>query len=191
MKRTVITFSSIFLAIIAWPTLTSAQIQIFGKYTQNAQVAPDINVFGYGQKIDSAGKLKIAYFALVEKSWAEGLAGVIYSPLKCLELGVYSGIETNPALWRLASSIWLGTGKFSFFAWGEKGSGADNWWYKGVISYTVSKNFSAGLMSWRYNSTGIFLKFNDQKHKIKPWINLGRDLEFKVNRLTLGLDLKI
>ncbi len=57
--------------LLSVSTLTFSQIQIFGKYTAGEQIEPDINIFGYGPKLDTAGKIKLTYFALVEKAWAE------------------------------------------------------------------------------------------------------------------------
>ena len=36
-----------------------SQIQIFGKYTAGKEIEPDINIFNYGPKLDTAGKIKI------------------------------------------------------------------------------------------------------------------------------------
>ena len=141
-----------------------SQIQIFGKYTAGKKIEPDINIFNYGPKLDTAGKIKITYFALVEKAWAEGLIGISYTPSKWCELGLMFGLESNPALYRLSGSIWLGDDKIAFATCMEKGDGSDNWWYKSTLGYSPSKKFTCGLMSWRYNGTGIFLQYNNVKH---------------------------
>ncbi|MCX6795600.1 MAG: hypothetical protein NT165_02670 [Candidatus Falkowbacteria bacterium] len=169
-----------------------AQIQVFEKIAKGAKPAIDINFFGYG-KIDTSAnaKFKMTYFALVEEKWAEGLVGVSYTPVKWCEIGLSAGIESVSSLYRVSASIWLGNDKFSFFSCVEKGEGRDNWWYKSVANYNVNKNISLGLMSWRYNNTGLFLKYNNVRFGVSPWVNVGRDLEFGINRISYGLDIKL
>ncbi len=101
------------------------------------------------------------------------------------------GIETNPALYRLSGSIFMGNDKIAFYTCLEKGDGRDNWWYKSVLGYSPNKHLSFGAMSWRYNGTGVFLKYNHSKSGLSIWLNPAYDFEFKAKRLTLGLDIKI
>lgn len=186
MKKAVI-----FCMLIAVTTVAMSQVQIFGKYTaETGKTEPDINIFGYGPRLDSAAKLKITYFALVEKTWAEALVGIAYSPAPWCEIGIMIGLETVPSAYRLSSSIWLGNDKTSFSACVEKGDGRDNWWYKSTAAYNLNANWSAGLMSWRYNGTGVFVKYTTNR-KLSFWANPAYDLEFNQKRLTVGVDIKI
>jgi hypothetical protein len=181
----------VIVILLSFSAASFSQIQIFGKYTDGKEIEPDINVFNYGPKIDSAGKFKITYFALVEKAWAEGLIGVSYSPTKWCELGLMFGLESTPSLYRFSGSIWMGNDHLAFATCLEKGDGADNWWYKSTLSYSPNKKLALGLMSWRYNGTGVFLKYNFTKPGLSLWANPAYDLEFKAKRLTVGLDIKI
>ncbi|MCF7820446.1 MAG: hypothetical protein K9M44_03185 [Candidatus Pacebacteria bacterium] len=167
-----------------------AQVQIFGKYTpEEKTLAPDINIFGYGQKLNQSSTLKMTYFALVEENWAEGLIGVSYAPKDWLELGLLGGIETTETLYRFCASVWLGKDKFSLLTFFEKGDGKDNWWYKSTLSYQIAETWSTGLMSWRYNGTGVFVKKDFKTFSV--WVNPAYDLEFEKERLTMGIDIKI
>lgn len=185
MKKLSVIVLVVFLALSSF-----AQIQIFGKHTSKETIKLDINVFGYARKLDSSGIFKLTYFTLAEESWAEGLIGVSYSPKKWCEIGLMLGMETNPAIYRLSSSIWLGGNKTSFYACLEKGDGFDNWWYKSVLKRNFGKRFALGLISWRYNGTGILLEYKTKSDLIF-WLNPAYDTEFKVNRFTVGIDMKI
>jgi len=101
------------------------------------------------------------------------------------------GLETAPSIYRLSGSVYLGNDHVFFSTCLEKGDGRNNWWYKSALGYSPSKKFSLGLISWRYNGTGIFLKYNATKPGVSFWINPAYDLEFKTQRLTIGMDIKI
>lgn len=185
-------FLALTAMMMAFSVVSFSQIQMFAKFTPGESVSPDINIFGYAGKINKSGTLQLTYFALVEKSWAEGLIGVSYAPVKWCELGFQVGIETTPSLFRLCGSVFLAlSDKATFFTCVEKGKGDDNWWYKSTLSYCPKEKFSFGLMSWRYNGTGIFLKHTFLKGKLGLWINPAYDFEFKTERFTIGLDIKI
>lgn len=180
------------IALIGFSILATAQVQMFVKFTPGEQMSPDINIFGYAGKINKTGSLKLTYFALVEKSWAEALVGISYTPAKWCELGLQVGIESAPSLYRISGSVFLAlNSKTTFFTCVEKGDGANNWWYKSTLAYCPKEKFSFGLMSWRYNCTGVFIKHTFLKGKLGLWVNPGYDLEFKTERLTVGLDIKI
>lgn len=176
------------------PIFATAQIQIFGKYTPGPGegIEPDINIFGYAGSINKSESLKLTYFALVEKSWAEGLVGISYTPIEWCELGFQFGLETTPSIYRLCGSVFLAlNSKTTFFLCAEKGDGRDNWWYKTILSHCPKSRFSFGIMSWRYNGTGVFVKYTFLKDKIGLWVNPAYDFEFKTKRMTIGLDIKI
>lgn len=179
-----------FLFVILLSVSSFSQIQMFGKYTPKGTIEPDINVFGYAKKLDSTGTFKLSYFALVEESWAEGLIGISYSPTKWCELGLMLGIESVPTLYRVSTSIWLGANKTSFAACFEKGDGKDNWWYKSTLKQELGERFALGLISWRYNGTGLLLEYKT-KHDLVFWLSPAYDIEFAENRLVIGMDIKI
>jgi len=166
----------------------SAQIQAYSRYTVNAQVEPDINIFGT-KKISET--FKLTYFALVEESWSEALIGLSYAPTPYLELGCGAGIEHNPAIYRLTASLWLGSGDVSFLIIGEKGDGPDNYWYKTVLEYSASESFTLGIMAWRFHGLGPLAKLKIKALDSQLWVNPTYDLEFKVSRIITGIDIKI
>lgn len=165
-----------------------SQVQIFGKYSEGS-VTPDINVFGYGPKLDSSGKFRMIYFALFEQNWAEGIVGVNYSPRSWVEFGLGIGMEQNPALYRLTANIWLGKDMFSFFTWVEKGDGKDNYWYKSVLGYAITPKFTAELIAWRFNGVGLSPKLKLNNFSI--WAFPAYDFESKNKNMTFGVDIKI
>lgn len=165
----------------------SAQMQIFQKITEEKPSSINFNVYK-SQSVDST-KFKVFYFALVEKNWAEAQVGIAYCPATWLELGVGVGIEQAPKLYRYTASVWAGKNDVDFSFVGEKGHGADNWWYKTFVRYHFKK-VNVGLMSWRYAVTGPFAEYQLNKD-LKIWVNPGRDLEFGINRIIVGLDVAL
>jgi hypothetical protein len=184
MKKLIVLLTALILSAVSF-----SQVQLFGTYTEGGSINPDINVFGYGPSFGSDEKFKLTYFILAEKNWAEGIVGVNYSPQKWIEFGLGVGIEQNPALYRVAANVWMGSGKFSFFTWIEKGDGRDNYWYKTVLGYSLSKRFSLEMIGWRFNGSGLSLKTNFNNFSL--WVFPAYDLEFDKKRITLGIDIKI
>ena len=181
----------LFFVVITILSLSSfSQTQIYLRSGENISAQPDINFFGYGKKLNKSGTLKMSYFALVEKSWAEGLIGLSYSPTSWCELGIMGGIETNPNIYRGSASICLTGKKFSFSTCIERGGGNDNWWYKTTALYSASKKLTVGLMSWRFNATGPYAEYSVSK-AISIWSNPGYDLEAKEKRFIIGLNIKM
>jgi len=180
-----------FVLFIVFSIVVNAQ-STFQTYTRvfkgenKIKVEPDFNF--YGQKL-LTNKVGIWGFALVERGWAEAYGGLLYKPADWLELAAGAGIEQNPALYRLAASIWMGHENLAFFIATEKGDGADNWWYKTYVKYQLGA-WKVGAMSWRYQTTGLYLEYSPREF-FSLWINPGRDLEFKVNRLVCGIDFKL
>jgi hypothetical protein len=172
---------------IALSTTVYSQVQIFGKLSDN-KVTPDLNVFGT-KKISE--KVNLTYFALVEEKWSEGLLGVSYSPEDFINLGVGVGIESNPALYRLCASVWVGKGNTSLLILGEKGDGPTNYWYKATADYKLSESFSASLIAWRFIGIGPAANISIKKFDSKLWLFPAYDFESKKPSLTLGLDIKI
>jgi len=173
--------------ILALSTTSYSQVQIFGKLSDD-KVTPDINIFGV-KKISE--KVSFTYFGLIEEKWSEGLIGVSYSPSEFVTLGVGAGIESNPALYRLCASVWVGKGNTSLLILGEKGDGRTNYWYKATADYKISENFSAGLIAWRFTGIGPVANLTIKKLDSKLWLFPAYDFESKKPSLTLGLDIKI
>lgn len=178
----------IFLALILGCLYTSAQVEIYGRYTIGKTIEPDINIYGV-KKISE--KFSFTYFALIEKNWAETCLGFAYSPKEWVSIGLSAGIETNPAIYRLAGSIWFGKGKTSLLILGEKGDGKDNYWYKTVLSYKISEAFTVGAIAWRFHGVGPIVKYTPKKSDLTFWFLPAYDPEFKAKRLIVGLSVKI
>ena len=178
----------IFFFLVNFIITSFGQVQIYAKYTYKGTMNPVINIYGTKKISDN---FKFSYFSLVEKSWAEGLAGITYSPVKWVELDFKCGIETSLSIYRLSTSIWAGNDNISFFLTFEKGDGIKNWWYKSIFNFAPSDKIAFGLISWRYTGTGPFLKYNFNKIGLAIWINPVYDSEFKEYRCLLGFDIKI
>jgi len=134
-------------------------------------------------------KFDLTYFSLVGQKWSEALIGFSYSPKKWLSIGLSTGIEHNPAVYRLGGSIWIGKGKTSLLMLGEKGDGKDNYFYKTILSYKASEKFTVGAIAWRFHGLGPVVKYT--KDDLTLWFMPAYDLEFNVQRLILGLSIKI
>ncbi|HVY36243.1 MAG TPA: hypothetical protein VG982_03160 [Candidatus Paceibacterota bacterium] len=166
----------------------TSQVEVYGRYTEGGKVAPDINV--YGEKKISK-KISLTYFTLVEEKWAEALIGTSYSPTDWFSAGISAGIEQNPALFRMAGSLWFGKGKTSLLLLGEKGSGPDNYWYKTTLSYKFSDKFSFAARAWRYHGVGPVATFFIKKLASSIWIMPAYDFEVDKKKLVFGFDIKI
>ncbi len=184
MKNLIVVLLVIFMSSTAF-----SQVQIYTQFGEDGTYNPDVNVFGYGPKFGKNEAFKITYFVLAEKAWAEGLMGINYAPKNWIELGISFGIEQNPKLFRLASNIWIGNNKWSFFTWFEKGFGVDNYWYNSSLSYALNKNLEIGVVAWRFNGVGPKLKTTFDKVSI--WVFPAYDFEFQKKNITIGVDIKI
>ncbi len=60
----------LFLLMIVFVSSANAQLEVYGRYTKNGKVEPDVNIFGV-KKISE--KINLTYFALVEEKWSEAL----------------------------------------------------------------------------------------------------------------------
>lgn len=184
MKNLIVILLAIFMCSMAF-----SQVQIYTKYSEDGIFEPDINVFSYGPKFGKKENFKITYFVLAERAWAEGLMGINYAPKDWMEFGISFGIEQNPKLFRLASNIWVGNEKWSFFTWAEKGFGVGNYWYNSSLNYSINKNLEIGIVAWRFNGVGTRIK--TKFDKISIWVFPAYDIEFQKKNITVGVDIKI
>ncbi|MFZ2205383.1 MAG: hypothetical protein WAV23_02235 [Minisyncoccia bacterium] len=183
MKKLIMVLICSFTAVVA-----HSQVEIFGRYTLDGKVEPDINIFGT-KKISE--KFNLTYFALIEEQWSEGLIGFSYAPKSWLELGLSAGVEHNPAILRFGGSIWIGKGKTSLLILGEQGSGKDNYWYKTVLAYKTSDHLTLGAIAWRFHGVGPIVSYTPKKSNVTIWLSPAYDIESKAKRLIAGLAIKI
>jgi hypothetical protein len=168
----------------------SAQVQTYTKFSQES-VDWDINVFGINK---ISGNWYYNYFFLVEQYWAEGLVGLEYQLSEEAGISFMAGMEQNPGIWRWGFYVYASRHGLSYFANAEFGDGSDNMWYKTYLIYDLPgalEGFKVGIMSWRYNVTGLYLEAPPIIPGVSPWINIGRDLEFRENRILVGIDIDI
>ena len=184
MKKIVVS-----IVVILFALTSQAQVTAYGRYTEGkSSVDADINI--YGEKKISK-KINFTYFSLVEKSWAEGLLGVSYSPKDWISVGFSVGIEQNPALYRFSNSIWIGKGKNSLLVLTEKGEGKENYWYKVNACHKFSEKFSLSAMAWRFHGVGPMFKYTFPKWETSLFILPAYDFEPKAYRLIAGIAVKI
>lgn len=177
------------IIIVSLYALTSyAQLEMYARYTLKGKVEPSFNL--YGEKKMSE-KVNLTYFALVEEKWSEALIGFSYSPKDWVSFGLSAGIEHNPAIYRLAGSVWFGKGKNSLLLLVEKGDGTDNYWYKFTASHQFSENFSLGARAWRFHGIGSLVNYTPKNSSLTLWLFPAYDPEFKAKRIMLGLSVKI
>lgn len=179
----------LFLVVFFFSCLVSfSQIEIYGRYTDGGKIEPNINIFAVKKLTE---KLSVTGFALVEEKYAEALVGLAYAPVKWCEVGLSTGIEQNPALYRFGGSVWLGVKKFSMLALLEQGAGKENYWYKTSLTYQSSESISYGLIAWRFHGTGVITKFTPKKSGLTFWVLPTYDMEYDVSRLIIGVQIKI
>lgn len=102
-----------------------------------------------------------------------------------------AGIEQNDALYRLAGNVWIGKGKTSLLILTEKGDGKDNYWYKTVLSYKASEQFTVGALAWRFHGVGPTVRYTPKKSYLTIWCMPAYDFEVNLKRIMLGLSIKI
>lgn len=182
MKKKLVLFS----ILVVVSTAVSAQFSSYVKIGLDKSIIPDINYFGQKMINDQWGMFG---FALVEPKMAKAYGGVIYSPAKWIKLRVGLGLEQSPSLYRLAAGVLINFNNFTFSLAGEKGKGDDNYWYKTFVKYNL-RSWDLGIISWRYNATGLFLGYN-----FTPWLSLwtvpGYDFKLDIHRIIVGVDVKI
>jgi hypothetical protein len=165
-----------------------SQIESYVRINKGGSTEADINV--YGEKKISP-KFNLIYFALIEKTWAEGLVGISYSPKDWISVDLRIGIEQNPALYRIAGGIWTGKGNNSLLILWEKGKGNDNYWYRITPLHKFSERFSLGVRAWRFHGVGPIGIYTFPKVGVSLFLLPTRDFEFNTNRLITGLLIKI
>ncbi|OYT36333.1 hypothetical protein B6U91_01465 [Candidatus Pacearchaeota archaeon ex4484_71] len=164
-----------------------ATMQVYTRVTSST-LEPDVNIW-FQKALTQNKKVGVWGFLLVEENWAEAYGGILYSPIKCLELTFGAGIEQSSENWRLSANMFFTKKNIHFLLATEKGAGEDNWWYKSFLTYSL-KNFDVGVMSWRFHGTGPYVCFNSNTG-LSFWVNPGRDLELGVNRVMVGIDFHI
>lgn len=168
------------------PFSSFSQFQLYGTYTLGQKISPGIDFYGT-KKISK--KVGVACFLMVENGWAEGLAGINYSPAPWITLEADGGIETTPTLYRLSASLWMGNDLVAFQSIFSKGDGRDNWWYKAMLLFNIGKKVSLGAMAWRYAGAGPYCGYRIGKLHSAIWTNPVYDFESKNARIIVGVDV--
>ncbi len=182
---------TVLLIIIVSALKSFSQLEVYGRYTAG-KTDMDVNLYGEKKLFSDSSKFSFTYFALVEKTWAEGLVGISYSPKSWLSVGGMIGIEQNPALYRFLGSVWMGKGKTSLLALYEKGDGIGNYWYKITLGHDVTKKFSVAARAWRFNGIGPVLTLNVKKLSSSFWVMPAIDFEAqRQKRISLGISIKL
>lgn len=178
----------IILATILFSLTSYAQVELYGRFTKDKQTQADFNI--YGEKKISE-KFVFTYFGMIEQTFAQGYAGVSYSPNKWFSVGLCAGIEQNPALYRMAGSLWAGKEKNSLLALWEKGDGNENYFYKITFTHKFSEHFSLSERAWRFHGEGVVATYSHPKSGISLWVFPSYDLESKAQRVVTGISIKI
>ncbi|MFA6129175.1 MAG: hypothetical protein WC699_17890 [Bacteroidales bacterium] len=86
--------------------------------------------------------------AYQKNSWGEGLAGVTYTPVKGISIGLLGGLQSNEdVIWRISPIVLLSKGRWSFFGAFEFGGKRYRWDTMGFYSV---KAFKFGAEFIRY-----------------------------------------
>ena len=180
MKKTI--FS---LILVVFTLFGQAQLQSYVKFTPNST---EWNENVYGEHTLSRN-LSLNYFLLVEQNWSEALVGTAYKVSENISLSLMAGLEQNPNIWRLSGFVFASKNDWNLFLDYEQGGGDKNYWYKASLIKKLPY-FSIGMMSWRFNLTGLYLEKNITKD-LSIWTNVGRDFEFEENRVIVGLNFSL
>jgi hypothetical protein len=97
-------------------------------------------------------KLSItSYFyvsAVAKTGWGEGLAGVTYTPVKGITVGILGGLQSNEEqVWRISPIVLLNKNRFSFFGAFEFGGERYRW---DCMGFYAVKPFKFGAELIRY-----------------------------------------
>ncbi|PWB26401.1 hypothetical protein DCO46_06240 [Flavobacterium sp. HTF] len=170
------------------PFLAKAQLETYGRYTENGNIEPNINYSGAAKITD---KISLTFFGLVEQKWSEALIGVKYSPTNTFSIGGSAGIEQGTNSPRYSASIWKLKGKTSLLVLGELGSGKDNYLYKVNLFHQYSDLFTFGLTGWRFHGVGPNFRFTVKKLSSTLWSMPAYDFESNTSKFMFGISYKM
>ena len=166
-----------------------SQVSVFTKFSETGKVTPCVTIFGTKPIVD---KVNLTYFSLVQEGWAEAQLGLAYSPTTWSNVGLSCGFEQlNGISFRTGCSLWIGKDKTSFLFLGEKGQGADNYWYKTSLMQNLSKNFNLGVRAWRFTGIGPLVEYKTGKLISKIWAMPAYNFEASAANLVIGFDIKM
>lgn len=164
-----------------------SQIRAFVKISETSSTSWVVNL--YGEKTITED-FSFSYFVFSAKAWTEAMGGLTYYISENTSVSLLAGVEQHPEVWRLAASSFFKKNGWALFTWVEKGGSKGNYWYNTCLTKQVSPFLTAGIMSSRFNVTGPYLETPLMK-SVSLWTNFGRDLEFKENRILIGLKISL
>jgi len=197
MKR--LSFFFLFLLFLkpSWSQKEMAACDVALEYADK-KISPSINIFTHSSFLK--------YFAVtalvsLDEPIAEAYLGLSISPFPWVFLGGGYGLEfceTNPLAPinkefapRYLGNLWLGGEKVSFLGLFEQGVNKENYSYKASLSYSISEQWSASFVAWRFHGLGFrgAYKFVDSPASI--FIFPAYDLESKSFKASIGASLDI
>jgi len=132
-------------------TLSSQTIFKINQYNiyYNKGFMPIVTLFTNHQFNEKLSFTSYFYVNAFQKnSWGEGLAGVTYTPVKGVSLGLLGGFQSNEeTIWRVSPIILLSKNQWSFFGAFEFGGKRYRWDTMGFYSV---KSFKFGAEFIRY-----------------------------------------
>lgn len=177
------------LTLIVFAYVADAQVEIYGRHTDDGKVAPDLNIF-VTKRISE--KFDFTYFGLVEKNFSQSQVGFMCSPKSWLVTGMSVGIENSSTIYRFGVSCILHDSLNTMIFLVEKGDGSNNFWYKCMLLHQMSDVVTIGLVpGWRYQGSGIYMGYDIKKLDAVVWVVPAIDFEFKERKLMFGINIKI
>lgn len=100
----------------------------------------------------------------VDKSYAQGYAGLTFSPKPWIQFAGGAGIEQDKSPFRVGGYIWLSKDKISLLFIPEYGG--SGFWAKMEFNQGIGKHVGFGLISERYKGTGPRVEISISKFKL-------------------------
>src|SRR3989344_7002124 len=144
-------------AMVLFVVAATAQAQQVAGFVESyntvseAGTTPQINVYAKGPL---KGKLGWSVWTLTSEPYSEAYPSLTFAPTEWLEVSSGLGLETAGDSLRFGHSVWLGHGRWSLLVLQEHGrDGVDDYWYRYLGTFQVSKTITVGVNSTRFLGT--------------------------------------
>lgn len=164
-------FVVVFMSVLVLPVSAQTHFEI---ESQNLISSGEVSPAMTGYMTHSFTESQFGTFAwfLVGEHWAEGYAGLTYSPWSWCQAGFGVGLEQADDPWRVGGSLWIGNENLSVLTLLEDGGG--QFWHRVVVNYRVNKVVGVGFMSEEFVGVGPRLELNVPKTPVQLWTSVLR-----------------
>ena len=129
-----------------------------------------------------SGKVGWFFWSLNSQYWSEAYFGPMLSPTSWCQFGIGYGVETDDDPNRFGSFFWLGSGRYSFIGFFEKGG--SGYWHRMIVNVALNKYLGTGVMTETFfDERLIGPRIEFTQGKIRLWATY-----FKKNFQMIGIN---